>query len=70
VSHAGIELVRQRLGTLSPSTVRLIGAGTMGELAVKHLIKHRPRELLVLGRGRARAERLAERYGGRRTSAL
>jgi glutamyl-tRNA reductase len=65
VSHAGIELVRQRLGTLSPSTVLLIGAGTMGELAAKHLIKHRPRELLVLGRGRARAERLAERYGGR-----
>src|SRR3984957_9863229 len=65
VSHASIELVRQRLGTLSQSTVLLIGAGTTGELAAKHLIKHRPRELLVLGRGSARAERLAERYGGR-----
>jgi glutamyl-tRNA reductase len=65
VSHASIELVRQRLGTVSPSTVLLIGAGATGELAAKHLIKHRPRELLILGRGSARACRLAERYGGR-----
>jgi glutamyl-tRNA reductase len=64
VSHASVELVRQRLETLSQSTVLLIGAGTMGELAAKHLIKHRPGELLVLGRGSARAGRLAERYGG------
>jgi glutamyl-tRNA reductase len=54
VSQASIELVRQRLGTLSQSTVLLIGAGTTGELAAKHLIKHRPRELLILGRGSAR----------------
>jgi glutamyl-tRNA reductase len=65
VSHASIALVRQRLGTLSQSTVLLIGAGTTGELAAKHLSKHRPRELLVLGRGSARAGQLAERYGGR-----
>jgi glutamyl-tRNA reductase len=65
VSHASIELVRQRLGTLSQSTVLLIGAGTMGELAAKHLIKHRPHELLVLGRGTERAQRVAECYGGR-----
>jgi glutamyl-tRNA reductase len=65
VSHASVELVRRHLGTLSQSTVLLIGAGTTGELAAKHLVKHRPRELLVLGRGSARAERLADRYGGR-----
>lgn len=65
VSHASIQLIRQRLGTLSDSTVLLIGAGTTGELAAKHLVKHRPGELLVLGRGSARAGRLAERYGGR-----
>lgn len=64
-AEASIELVRQRLGTLTQSTVLLIGAGTTGELAAKHLIKHRPRELLILGRGSARAMRLAERYGGR-----
>jgi glutamyl-tRNA reductase len=65
VSHASIEFVRQRLGTLSQATVLLIGAGTMGELAAKHLVRDPPRELLVLGRGSARAGRLAERYGGR-----
>jgi glutamyl-tRNA reductase len=65
VSHASVELVRRRLGTLSQSTVLLIGAGATGELAAKHLIKHRPRELLILGRGSVRAGRLAERYGGR-----
>jgi glutamyl-tRNA reductase len=65
VPHASIEFVRQRLGTLSRSTVLLIGAGTTGELAAKHLVKHGVRELLVLGRDRARAGRLAERYGGR-----
>jgi glutamyl-tRNA reductase len=45
--------------------VLLIGAGTTGEVAGKHLFKHHPRELLVLGRGSVRAEQLAERYGGR-----
>ena len=64
VSHASVELVRRRLGTLSQSTVLLIGAGTTGELVAKHLIKHRPLELLVLGRGRSRAGRLAGHYGG------
>jgi glutamyl-tRNA reductase len=65
VPQASIEVVRRRLGTLGRSTVLLIGAGTTGELAAKQLVKHGPRELLVLGRSVARAERLAERYGGR-----
>ena len=65
VPHAGVEFVRQRLGTLSQSTVLLIGAGTMAELAAKHLVKHGARELLVVGRDVARAGRLAERHGGR-----
>jgi glutamyl-tRNA reductase len=65
VPHASVELVRQRLGTLGGSTVLLIGAGTTGELAAKQLVKQGPRELLVFGRDVARAERLAERYGGR-----
>lgn len=65
VPHAGVELVRQRLGTLSRSSVLLIGTGTMAELAAKHLVKQGARELLVVGRDAARAGRLAERHGGR-----
>jgi glutamyl-tRNA reductase len=64
VPHAAVEFARQRLGTLTRSTVLLIGAGTTAELASKHLVKHRPRELLVLGRDPTRADRLAQRCGG------
>jgi glutamyl-tRNA reductase len=65
VPHAGVELARERLGTLRGSTAMVIGAGTTAELAAKHLVKHGARELLVLGRDAGRAERLASRYGGR-----
>lgn len=65
IPHASIEFVRSRLGSLGDATVLLIGAGTTGELAAKHLAKHSPREVLVFGRDAARAECLARRYGGR-----
>jgi glutamyl-tRNA reductase len=65
VPHASVEFIRHRLGTLSNSTVLLIGAGTTGELAAKHLVKHGVRELLVFGRDVTRAECFARRYGGR-----
>ncbi|HEY2317329.1 MAG TPA: glutamyl-tRNA reductase [Solirubrobacteraceae bacterium] len=65
VPHAAVELARQRRGTLEGSTVLLIGAGTVGELTAKHLRKLGPRALLVVGRDPARAERVAERNGGR-----
>jgi glutamyl-tRNA reductase len=65
VPHASVEFVRHRLGTLRRSTVLLIGAGTVGELAAKQLARDGVRELLVLGRDVARAERFAQRHGGR-----
>src|SRR5919109_964980 len=65
VPQASVDFVRQRLGTLRRSTVLLIGAGTIGELAAKHIAKHGARELIVLGRDLARAERCAQRHGGR-----
>jgi glutamyl-tRNA reductase len=65
VPHASVDFVRHRLGTLSNSTVLLIGAGTTSELAAKHLVKHGVGNLLVLGRNPARAQGLAERHGGR-----
>ena len=68
VPHAGVELVRQRLGTLEGVIVLLIGAGTVGELAAKHLRARGAGELLVIGRDAARAERLAASHGGRALS--
>jgi glutamyl-tRNA reductase len=65
VPHASVEFARQRLGTLHGATVLLIGAGTIADLAAKHLSKHGARELLVLGRDVSRAERFAERHGAR-----
>ena len=70
VPQATVEFARQRVGTLGDSTVLLIGAGTVGDLAAKHLSKHGARELLVLGRDVARAERLAQRHGGRVVTSL
>jgi glutamyl-tRNA reductase len=63
--HASVEFARRRLGTLDRSIVLLIGAGTIAELTAKHLAKHGVRELLVLGRDVARAERVAVGHGGR-----
>jgi glutamyl-tRNA reductase len=65
VPQASVEFARQRLGTLSGSTVLLIGAGTASELAAKQLVRRGVGELLVLGRDPARAMRLVQRYGGR-----
>lgn len=65
IPQASVEFACGRLGSLTGSAVLLIGAGNMGELAAKQLVKSRVSELLVLGRDQARAGRLAERYGGR-----
>jgi glutamyl-tRNA reductase len=65
IPQASVEFACRHLGTLTRSTVLLIGAGNMGELAAKQLVKCRVGELLVLGRDQARAAQLAERYGGR-----
>ncbi|HUA48561.1 MAG TPA: glutamyl-tRNA reductase [Solirubrobacteraceae bacterium] len=64
VPVASVELARSRLGTLTQSTVLLVGTGDMAQLAAKQLVKRGARELLVLGRAPASAERLALSYGG------
>ena len=65
IPQASVEFACRRQGILTRSTVLLIGAGNMGELAAKQLVKRGVGELLVLGRDQARARQLAERYGGR-----
>ena len=64
VPYAAVEFARVRLGTLSQSTALVIGAGGMGELAAKQLVKRGVKRLLVLGRAPSRAQRLAASYGG------
>jgi len=64
VPAAGVELARDRLGTLAQSTAVLIGTGTVAQIVAQQLVKRDVGELLVLGRARSRSEELALVYGG------
>lgn len=64
VSYAAVELARSAFGDLSKCTVLIIGAGEMGELALKHLVARGVKTVLVSNRSYARACNLAEGYGG------
>jgi len=64
VSYVAVELARKILGDLSSRTVLMVGAGKMGELAAKHLIKSGISNVLVTNRTPAKAEEMAERFHG------
>ena len=64
VSHAAVEMARERLGTLAGRTVLVVGAGEMGEGIVVALAAAGTGEVLVANRTLARAEELADRVGG------
>lgn len=63
ISQAGVELARQRLGTLKGRTVLLIGGGEVSELAAQNLLANGADRLMIVNRTTARARELAERYG-------
>ena len=63
VSSAAVELARQTFGDLSLSQVLLVGAGKMGELAVKHLLDKGVAGIKVVGRSAERVRELALRCG-------
>jgi len=65
VSFAAVELARKIFGTLDGKTVLLIGAGEMCELAARHFLNNGASQVLVTNRTLARAEKLAEEFGGR-----
>jgi glutamyl-tRNA reductase len=64
VSHAAVEMARDRLGTLAGRTVLVVGAGEMGEGIVVALAAAGAGEVLVANRTLSRAEELANRVGG------
>jgi glutamyl-tRNA reductase len=63
VSSVAVELARQIFGGLDRRVVTLVGAGTMGEAAARHLCDAGTR-LIVVNRNLERAETLAQRFGG------
>jgi len=65
ISFAAVELARKIFGTLEGKHVLVIGAGEMCELAATHLMETGVRGVQVTNRTLARAEALAEKFGGR-----
>ncbi|NJN65487.1 MAG: glutamyl-tRNA reductase [Chloroflexaceae bacterium] len=63
VSQAGVELARQRLGSLDDRCVLLVGSGAVSELAAQNLLANGAGELLVVNRTYERGLELAARYG-------
>ncbi|HEY5673123.1 MAG TPA: glutamyl-tRNA reductase [Malonomonas sp.] len=64
VSFAAVELARKIFDTLEDKVVMLIGAGEMCELAAKHFMNNGISKVLVTNRTFARAEKLADEFGG------
>lgn len=65
VSQAGVELARQKLGSLEGRSVLLVGSGQVSELAAQNLLANGARDLLIVNRTLAHGLALAERYGAR-----
>jgi glutamyl-tRNA reductase len=64
ISYMAVELGRKIFGSLKDSTVLLIGAGEMAELAARHLINAGATRLLVCNRTLETAQKLAKEFKG------
>ncbi|MFN8469179.1 MAG: glutamyl-tRNA reductase [Caldilineaceae bacterium] len=65
ISHAAALLAEQKLGPLARRRALVIGAGEMAELAATALQQHGMVDITCVNRTQERAERIAERVGGR-----
>jgi glutamyl-tRNA reductase len=59
IASVAVDLARKIFGSLAGKHVLLVGAGKMSDLALRHLIQHGARHILVSNRTRARAELMA-----------
>lgn len=64
ISYAAVELARKIFGETKGRTAMIIGAGEMGELALRHLINAGIREVLVSNRTFEKAVEMAREFGG------
>ncbi|OHX50577.1 glutamyl-tRNA reductase [Planococcus salinarum] len=65
VSYAAVELGKKIFGTLKNKHVVILGAGKMGELAIKNLQGSGADRITVINRTFEKAEVLAEKFGGK-----
>jgi len=59
IASVAVDLARKIFGSLQGSTVLLVGAGKMSELAARHLIQHGATTILVANRTQERAAQIA-----------
>ncbi len=64
VSYAAVELGKKIFGSLKNKHVVILGAGKMGELAIKNLQGSGADRITVINRTVEKAELLAEKFGG------
>ncbi|MBS4216981.1 glutamyl-tRNA reductase [Bacillus sp. FJAT-49711] len=64
VSYAAVELAKKVFGNLKDKHVLVIGAGKMGELAIKNLYSNGATKVTVVNRTFEKAQSLAEQFSG------
>ncbi len=64
ISYAAVELAKQVFGSLNHKHVAIIGAGEMGELALKNLQGSGAEKVTVINRTFSTAETIAKKFGG------
>ncbi len=64
ISYVAVELARKILGELEKRSILLIGAGKMGELAAKNLIRCGISQVFVTNRTPEKAAEMAARFNG------
>ena len=68
ISSVAVELARKIFGDLAGKSALLLGAGKMGELALRNLVSSGVSQVLVGNRSLSRAQRLASQFNGVATS--
>jgi glutamyl-tRNA reductase len=68
ISYVAVELGRKIFGTLDDSTVLLVGAGEMAELAARHLRNAGAQRILIANRTSKKSDALAAQIGGERVN--
>jgi glutamyl-tRNA reductase len=64
IASVAVELAEKIFGSLEHTTVYLVGAGKMAELAARHLMARGAGKILISNRTHQRALELAEMFGG------
>ena len=64
IASVAVDLALKIFGSLAGKRVLLVGAGKMGELAARHLLRQGAGSIAVTNRTVERAERLAQSFGG------